>query len=143
MIAFAHGNVLGGEAPLDLVQRRLARRQGQVDVERLLLGLELGGDVGVGELEEGQGSSVANREEGVGERNLPSGKVGRLALLDPRRHERQSDDVLVEVPGALLVGADIGIVVKPRRQLAQDAALGGHMRLAGHACFLLTGAVQL
>jgi hypothetical protein len=53
-----------------------------VHVERLLLGLELGGDVGIGELEEGQRSPVADREEGVGEGNLPAGKVGRLALLD-------------------------------------------------------------
>ena len=95
-----------------------------MDIERLLQGLVLGRHLGVGELEKRQRTAIADAEESVHEGNLPAREVRRLALLDPGGDQRQPDDVFVEMPGPFLVGADIGVVMEPQRQLLQETRTG-------------------
>src|SRR4051794_2583290 len=64
---------------------------------------------GVLKLEEGQRSAVAHFVEGVAVRTH---LAKQLVRFTPGRNQWQPDDVLVELPGLLLVTRDIGVVMK-------------------------------
>jgi hypothetical protein len=89
----------------DLERDVAERRRGQRRVEHLLV-------LGVGELEERQGTAVAEREEGVA---VDPERPEQLVGLRPRGHQGQADELLVEGPRGFLVLGDEGVVVQPAR----------------------------
>ena len=102
-----------------------------MDEQRLLLRRVVRRNFGIGEVEEGQRPAVADAVEGVAVGEPAAGELGELRLLDPGRDQRQAEDVLVELPCPFLVGADIGVVMQPRRQGRSRVSHDGFLLLLG------------
>ena len=85
----------------------MAERTGPVAAQLVAIG-------GIGELEERQRAAVGEAEEGVA---VGAPLAAQVLDLAPRGDEREAEDVLVEVAGALLIGDDPRVVVHPGRQV--------------------------
>src|SRR5690606_20825675 len=101
---------LGIDVQCDVVEGRGGNRRGELGLVLL-----------VGELEEGQRAAVTDAEEAVAVGAL---LAEQLVLLAPRGHQRQADDVLVEMAGGLEGLRGGGGVVQTRRQRRRD----GHVQ---------------